>query len=76
MARNAFALCYGALLEDSPGVFKATRFSDEAHFHLSYINKQYGLFWGTQNSKLTVANPLHPERVTVWCASSSLKIFG
>lgn len=43
--------------------------SDEAHFHLSgYVNKQNLRFWGTENPRVTHEEPLHPLKVTVWCA--------
>ena len=75
--RYNFSKEYGALLEENPNVVQVTWFSDEAHFHLNgYVNKQNTRFWATQNPHITVANPLHPERVTVWCALSSVGIFG
>jgi hypothetical protein len=47
--------------EDNPGVVNATRFSNEAHFHLDgYINKQNVRFWASENPRFTVANSLHP----------------
>jgi hypothetical protein len=74
--RYAFAREYVALLEDNPGVLDVTWFSDKAHFHFDgYINKQNVPFWASENPRLTVANPLHPERVKVWCALSSVGIF-
>lgn len=43
--------------------------SDEAHFHLSgYVNKQNYRFWGTENPCITHQEPLHPIKVTAWCA--------
>lgn len=67
---------YGPLLEGNPGPLNATWFSDEAHFHVDgYINKQNVRFWASQNPRLTVVNQLHSERVTVWCALSSIEIF-
>ena len=54
-----------------------TWFSDEAHFHLrGYVNKQNWRHWGSENPHIAVAKPLHPERVTVWCALSSTSIIG
>jgi hypothetical protein len=75
--RYAFAREYRALLEDNSGVLNVTWFSDEAHFHLDgYINKQNVRFWTSENPRLSVANPLHPEIDTIWCALSSAEIFG
>jgi Helix-turn-helix domain (DUF4817) len=43
--------------------------SDEAHFHLSgYVNRQNYRFWGTENPRVIHEEPLHPLKVTAWCA--------
>ncbi|GFV61564.1 hypothetical protein TNCV_4543961 [Trichonephila clavipes] len=42
---------------------KRILFSDEAHFWLNgYVNKQNCRIWSEVNP------PLHPEKLTVWCA--------
>jgi hypothetical protein len=52
-------------------------FSDEAHFYLSgYVNKQNYRIWGTENPHLTVASPLHPQKLTVWVAMCANGIIG
>ncbi|GFS79103.1 uncharacterized protein TNCV_4408281 [Trichonephila clavipes] len=44
-------------------------FSDEAHFWLNgYINKQNFRIWSEANPQVNVETPLHPEKLTVWCA--------
>ncbi|GFS76579.1 putative transposable element [Trichonephila clavipes] len=44
-------------------------FSDEAHFWLnSYVNKQNCRIWSEANPQVYVETPLHPEKLTVWCA--------
>ncbi|GFX16243.1 putative transposase [Trichonephila clavipes] len=44
-------------------------FSDEAHFWLNgYINKQNCRIWSEANPQVYVETPLHPEKLTVWCA--------
>ncbi|GFU59633.1 uncharacterized protein TNCV_3186041 [Trichonephila clavipes] len=44
-------------------------FSDEAHFWLNgYVNKQNCRIWNEANPQLYVETPLHPEKLTVWCA--------
>ncbi|GFW97066.1 uncharacterized protein TNCV_2696881 [Trichonephila clavipes] len=44
-------------------------FLDEAHFWLnSYVNKQNCHIWSEANPQVYVETPLHPEKLTVWCA--------
>ena len=51
--------------------------SDEAHFHLSgYVNKQNFRYWSDNNPRRLHERPLYSEKVTVWCAISSLGIIG
>ncbi|GFY30598.1 hypothetical protein TNCV_3117601 [Trichonephila clavipes] len=43
--------------------------SDEAHFWLNgYVNKQNFRIWSEANPQVYVETPLHPEKLTVWCA--------
>ncbi|GFU45889.1 hypothetical protein TNCV_5102061 [Trichonephila clavipes] len=43
--------------------------SDEAHFWLNgYVNKQNCRIWSEVNPQVYVETPLHPEKLTVWCA--------
>ncbi|GFV79838.1 hypothetical protein TNCV_1726631 [Trichonephila clavipes] len=43
--------------------------SDEAHFWLNgYVNKQNCRIWSAANAQEYVETPLHPEKLTVWCA--------
>ncbi|GFU42795.1 hypothetical protein TNCV_3139801 [Trichonephila clavipes] len=42
---------------------------DEAHFWLNgYVNKQNCRICSEANPKVYVETPLHPEKLTVWCA--------
>ncbi|GFY19912.1 uncharacterized protein TNCV_2146051 [Trichonephila clavipes] len=42
---------------------------DEAHFWLNgYANKQNCRIWREGNPQVYVETPLHPEKLTVWCA--------
>ncbi|GFT82334.1 uncharacterized protein TNCV_4651291 [Trichonephila clavipes] len=42
---------------------------DEAHFWLNgYVNKQSCRIWSEANPQVYVKTPLHPEKLTVWCA--------
>lgn len=52
-------------------------FSDEAHFHLGgYVNKQNFRYWSPENPREMHEQPLHSEKVTVWCAISGREIIG
>ncbi|GFT68085.1 integrase catalytic domain-containing protein [Trichonephila clavipes] len=43
--------------------------SDEAHFWLNgCVNKQNCRIWSEANPQVYVETPLHPEKLTVWCA--------
>ncbi|GFX44829.1 hypothetical protein TNCV_1826911 [Trichonephila clavipes] len=43
--------------------------SDEAHFWLNgYVNKENCRIWSEANPQVYVETPLHPEKLTVWCA--------
>ncbi|GFX67520.1 hypothetical protein TNCV_3932621 [Trichonephila clavipes] len=52
-----------------PGFHKRILFSDVAHFWLNgYVNKQNCRIWSEANPQVYVETPLHPEKLTVWCA--------
>ncbi|GFT88613.1 putative transposable element [Trichonephila clavipes] len=52
-----------------PDFHKRNLFSDEAHFWLNgYVNKQNCHIWSEANPQVYVETPLHPEKLTVWCA--------
>ncbi|GFW74627.1 hypothetical protein TNCV_962021 [Trichonephila clavipes] len=52
-----------------PDFHKRISFSDEAHFWLNgYVNKQNCRIWSEANPQVYVETPLHPEKLTVWCA--------
>ncbi|GFW46828.1 hypothetical protein TNCV_2981841 [Trichonephila clavipes] len=43
--------------------------NDEVHFWLNgYVNKQNCCIWSEANPQVYVETPLHPEKLTVWCA--------
>ncbi|GFY17008.1 disks large homolog 1 [Trichonephila clavipes] len=55
-----------AVVPDFP---KRILFSDEAYFWLNgYVNKQNCRIWSEANPQVYVETPLHPEKLTVWCA--------
>ncbi|GFU69922.1 hypothetical protein TNCV_3348471 [Trichonephila clavipes] len=52
-----------------PDFHKRILFSDKAHFWLNgYVNKQNCPIWSEANPQVYVETPLHPEKLTVWCA--------
>ncbi|GFV37518.1 hypothetical protein TNCV_127291 [Trichonephila clavipes] len=52
-----------------PDFHKRILFSHEAHFWLNgYNNKQNCRIWSEANPQVYVETPLHPEKLTVWCA--------
>ncbi|GFT21145.1 putative transposable element [Trichonephila clavipes] len=52
-----------------PDFHKRILFSDEAHFWLNgYVNKQNCRIWSEANPQEYGETPLHPEKLTVWCA--------
>ncbi|GFX05482.1 hypothetical protein TNCV_1008041 [Trichonephila clavipes] len=52
-----------------PDCHKRILFSNEAHFWLNgYVNKQNCRIWSEANPQVYVETPLHPEKLTVWCA--------
>ncbi|GFU73459.1 hypothetical protein TNCV_137451 [Trichonephila clavipes] len=52
-----------------PDFHKLILFSDEAPFWLNgYVSKQNCRIWSEANPQVYVETPLHPEKLTVWCA--------
>ncbi|GFT44702.1 hypothetical protein TNCV_2844941 [Trichonephila clavipes] len=52
-----------------PDFHKRILFSDEAHFWFNgYVNKQNCRICSEANKQVYVETPLHPEKLTVWCA--------
>ncbi|GFU91369.1 uncharacterized protein TNCV_2541371 [Trichonephila clavipes] len=52
-----------------PEFHKRILFSDEAHFWLKgYVYKQNCRIWSEANPQVYLETPLHPEKLTVWCA--------
>ncbi|GFT22010.1 hypothetical protein TNCV_4022141 [Trichonephila clavipes] len=68
-ARRRFVECAQNEIAVVPDFHKRILFSDEAHFWLNgYINKQNCRIWSEANPQVYVETPLHPEKLTVWCA--------
>ncbi|GFV30671.1 hypothetical protein TNCV_3931931 [Trichonephila clavipes] len=47
---------------------KQTRFNLSALLVEGYVNKQNCRIWSEANPQVYVETPLHPEKLTVWCA--------
>ncbi|GFX66853.1 transposable element Tc3 transposase [Trichonephila clavipes] len=59
----------GAAHSDRSFTFVHNTSYDEAHFWLNgYVNKQNCCIWSEANPQVYVETPLHPEKLTVWCA--------
>ncbi|GFV78971.1 hypothetical protein TNCV_4347301 [Trichonephila clavipes] len=55
--------------DENEQTFKYRNLDDEAHFWLNvYVNKQNCCIWSEANPQVYVETPLHPEKLTVWCA--------
>ncbi|GFV66409.1 retrovirus-related Pol polyprotein from transposon 297 [Trichonephila clavipes] len=55
--------------ETDASIDKYENVIDEAHFWLNgYVNKQSCRIWSEANPQVYVETPLHPEKLTVWCA--------
>ncbi|GFV10166.1 uncharacterized protein TNCV_3661181 [Trichonephila clavipes] len=52
-----------------PAANRSTLATEEAHFWLNgYVNKQNCRIWSEANPQVYVETPLHPEKLTIWCA--------
>ncbi|GFW74183.1 uncharacterized protein TNCV_4177271 [Trichonephila clavipes] len=60
-----------------PNFHQRILFSDAAHFWLNgYVNKQNCRISSEANPQVYVETPLHPEKLTVWCALLAGGIIG
>ncbi|GFV29129.1 transposable element Tc3 transposase [Trichonephila clavipes] len=68
-ARRRFAEWAQNEIAVVPDLHKRILFSDEGHFWLNgYDKKQNFRIWSDANPQVYVEIPLHPEKLTVWCA--------
>ncbi|GFW29621.1 uncharacterized protein TNCV_3934891 [Trichonephila clavipes] len=68
-ARRRFVAWAQTEIAIVPDFRKQILFSVEAHFWLNgYVNKQNCRIWSEANPQVYVETPLHPEKLTVWCA--------
>ncbi|GFU34078.1 putative DD41D transposase [Trichonephila clavipes] len=60
-----------------PDFHKRILFGDETQFWLNgYVNKQNFRIWSEATLQVYVKTPLHPEKLTVWCALWACGIIG
>jgi len=65
----AYCRWFQTLLKENPGILDYTWFSDEAWFNLSgYVNSQNSRIWASENPNAIHEEPLHSEKIGVWCA--------
>jgi hypothetical protein len=51
--------------------------TDDALFHLSgYVNSQNSRYWATENPHGLHEQPLHDQKIGVWCGVSATRIIG
>ncbi|KAI4465110.1 transposable element tc3 transposase-like protein [Holotrichia oblita] len=69
--------CAHVLATDYASFLSILWFSDESHIHLNgYITKRATRFRGFERPDIIVEQPLHSDRVTIWCAVSAHGILG
>ncbi|GFV45529.1 uncharacterized protein TNCV_4855511 [Trichonephila clavipes] len=68
-ARRRFVECAQNEIAVVPDFHKRILFSDEAHFWLNgYVNKPNCRIWSEANPQVYFETPLHPEKLTFFCA--------
>ena len=75
--RVRFCLWIKDFLTQNPGILDVTFFTDEAWFHLSgYVNSQNTRIWAAENPHTVHEEPLHSQKIGVWCGVSRRRIIG
>jgi len=75
--RVRYCLWITDFLTQSPGILDVTFFTDEAWFHLSgYVNSQFTRIWAAENLHIVHEEPLHLQKIGVWCGVSRRRIIG
>jgi hypothetical protein len=69
--RMTYRCWFQTFIDENPGILDYTWFSDEAWFHLSgYVNYQNTRLWGSENPNTLFEEPLHSQKVGVFCTLS------
>jgi hypothetical protein len=75
--RMTYGRWFQTFIDENPVILDYTWFSDEAWFHLSgYVNAQNTHLWGSENPRALFEEPLHSQKVGVFCALSQRRIIG
>jgi hypothetical protein len=75
--RMTYCRWFQTFIEENQGILDYTWFSDEAWFHLSgYVNSQNTRLWGSENPHALFQEPLHSQKLGVFCAVSQQRIIG
>jgi hypothetical protein len=73
--RMTYCHWFQTFIDENPGILDYTWFSDEAWLHLSdYVDSQKTRLWGSENSHALFKEPLHSQKVGVFCALSQRRI--
>jgi hypothetical protein len=69
--RMTYCRWFQTFIDENTGILDYTWFSDEAWFHLSgYVNSQKTHLWVSENPHALFEEPLHSQKVGVFCALS------
>jgi len=75
--RQDFARWYLQQCQLDPYFEDQVWWTDEAHIYMNgHFNSKNCIHWGSSKPTDVVEKPLHPTKVTVWCAMSSAGILG
>jgi hypothetical protein len=75
--RMTYCRWFQTFIDENPGILDYTWFSDEAWFHLSgYFNYKNTRLWGSENPHALFEEPLHFQKVGVFCALSQRRKTG
>jgi len=73
--RVRFCLWIKDFVTQNPGILDVFFFTDKAWFHLNgYVNSQNTRIWAAENSHTVHEEPLHSQKIGVWCGVSRRRI--
>ena len=75
--RVRFCLWIKDFITQNPGILEVTFLTDEAWFHLNgYVNSQNTRIWAAESPHTVHEQPLHSQKIGVWCGVSRRRIIG